>query len=202
MNIETFDALELIDLEMDMNGIEPDAWTPESPDRANWLLQKLAAINEADAQDDETAKREIARIEMWQSREKEKRIANRRWYEKCLRFYMNQRYEKDGKQTISLPFGKLALKHPAWKLRVATAEEAAQLWNEPVNAVAVLEHISPNFVRVKVEPALSEIKKLIVKPEMGVGIKPAVIVETGEEIPGLVVEIPNEMTFTINVEKE
>ncbi len=168
-------------------------WTPESPDRANWCLQKLAGLDAEAAEIEEVTAREMARIDLWRARQLDRQRSQRHWLENGLRTFAETVFQQTGKQSVSLPHGRTQLRKAGWKLRLAAEGEQAY-HNARELVIEWLKAYRPELIEVKETPRIVEIKKLVAEPHPG-EIRTAIVAETGEEIPGLVTEMAEGMTF-------
>jgi hypothetical protein len=170
--------------------LQPENYTPEASEHwkvdgirsADWAVRKLAELRAARAERVALVAAETARLQEWLTEEGQKDAPVLAYFEAVLREWHQEQLEVNPKaKTISLPSGKLvARKNPA-SFRVDP--EQFLPW--------ALEH-RPEWVRTKVEPAVAAVKKAV-----DVAYDP----ETGEAIPGLVIE-PGEVKFEVKIEKE
>lgn len=171
---------------------DDDAETIESPaslEQADWQLRRLARLRRLQAENEAVAHAEIQRIRVWLDEENRKLAQKASWIEEALTGYHAALLEQDPRRkTISLPAGSLkARKHPD-RVDVVDAD-AFVAWAQ--------EH-RPDLVRTKVEPAKTEVKRLLsVGPEVEPGTFAMVDPATGEPAPG-VVHVPGEISFTVD----
>lgn len=135
----------------DVDGLELSA--PESLEAADWQLRKLARLRRLMAENESIAHAEITRVKTWLDEENAKLERQAAFYEQNLALFHRALLELDPKRkTITLPAGALkARKHPD-RIEVLDADVFIA-WADAAGR--------PEFVRTKVEPVKSEIKRLL-----------------------------------------
>lgn len=173
-------AVELEELEQ-----EEQRFTVETPEQANWALRKIRALQAKINEAKELAQAEVDRIDQWLADETGKAEDSIAFFTGLLEEYHRAEIERDPKaKTIKLPYGQLQMRaqQPDFqrddKVLIEWAQEA-----------------DPQFV-VPQPPKLDWAglkKKLIVQGEI------AVNTDTGEAMPGIVVE-HREPKFSVKVD--
>lgn len=165
---------------------ERAAWSIDSTDAANWALRKLARARASIAEVERQAEVERARIDDWVAGERRRGERDVSFFEGALVAWHAERLGADpDARTIRLPAGTLsARKAPdSWKAQ----DEAAFL--------AWAEANRPALVRVKREPNIADAKRVLEARGPGV-VDP----QTGEIVPGLVVEVGG-LTFKVSTDQ-
>ncbi|MDQ3107839.1 MAG: host-nuclease inhibitor Gam family protein [Actinomycetota bacterium] len=177
--------------EPDLDDVDTlDESHPETLEQADWHIRKLARLRRHMAENEAIAHAEIQRIRMWLEEENAKLQRQAAFYEQNLAQFHRALLETDPKRkTVSLPAGALrARKHPD---RVEILD--ADMFITWADAAGRSE-----FVRTKVEPVKSEIKRLLsttdIELEHGLVLSDPT---TGEAVPG-VVWIEGETSFTVD----
>ena len=152
---------------------------------ATWAMRKLAALRQRQAEIEEFANAEIARIRVYLTEEVKTINESAAFFEQLLTGYHRELMsEGKAEKTIKLPHG--ALRCRAQQPEFIRNEEELLAWAEATDPV--------NLVEVKKSARWAEIKKYG-KPIGDQFFDPA----TGEVIPGVVV-VPREPKFTVDVE--
>lgn len=198
---------------------------PPDADRANMLLRVLRHLHAEAASVEEVFSAEVMRLEAWRAdrvRGIDRRIAA---IQQALEGYMRALHRDDPKRkSYKLPNGTLKLRAArnqvlvtdadallAWERRQLEREVAAILSDsagarddEELDLAARLVELVEkhrNYVRVKVEPARSELASLDAGPvvaESEAAQHHAVVLD-GEPLPGVVIVKPKQATFGIDV---
>lgn len=183
--------LQYLDEEMG-GGVEtPDGGTFTVTDdaAADWCCRKIDAARRRMAQRAAFVEAEIERLTNWQKAQDKRDQSTIDYMTGLLRPYFDRLRESGalGKsKSYKLPHGTLQARAsgPKW----ARQDPAALLeWAKPLG-----------LVRVKEEPAWSDIAKRLVAGERPGD--PAVDGETGEIVPGVVLEVPAGETFTVKTD--
>lgn len=166
---------------------------PDNAEQANWQLRKLAQLRRQIAEVEQLAAAEIERTTRWRDRRVNTLDKQAQWYEAALATWHRALLEQDPqRKTISLPGGALkARKQPdQW---VVDADIFLPWARE--NA--------PHLVRVKEEPAKSELKRwaiTAIHTDHEVEVT-AVARDSGERIPGVTVTRGG-VSFTVDTEAQ
>lgn len=157
---------------------------------ADWCCRKIEAARRRMAQREAFVGSEIERLTQWQKEQDARDQATIDYMTGLLRQYFEKLREAGvlGKsKSYKLPHGTLQARAsgPRWARQ---DPEALLAWARPLG-----------LVRVKEEPAWSEIAKRLVAGERPGD--PAVDAETGEIVPGVVLETPAGETFTVKTEE-
>lgn len=170
-------------------------------DHATWAARKLRRLK---ARADEVGKvyaRQQAILDQWLAEETRTILGDASFFEGLLRGYHERRLRDDPKhaKTVKMPDGT-HLRSQAGKLAVEVVDlEAFERWAEENE----IEHELLRFPEHG-EPNKAEIAKRYGAKAAGEdqpGAYPAVIAETGETVPGVIIK-RNERTFTISLVDE
>ena len=162
-----------------------ERFTIDTPDKANWALRKIRALQTQIKETDGIADREIERIEHWRKTENDKFKNQVTRFESMLTEYHMSILEQDpDKKTISLPAGEIKARQQQPKF---TRDETTLTEWAKTNNPYYLTHIT--------KLQWGELKKNI----QVVGDK-AYDKETGEIIPGIEVEEQG-IKFSVKVDE-
>ncbi|MDH6670215.1 hypothetical protein M2277_000859 [Paenibacillus sp. LBL] len=143
-------------------------------DSLNWVFRKLAAIEAKKTEVNKLAAAEICRIQDYQKRELDKLAKDEEFFRTHISAYASMRKEADPKfKSEKTPYGSFTLKKQQPK------------WNyDDAKLVSWLEfNDCEDLVRIKKEPAKSEIKKMFVVTDSGEVVDP-----NGQVVEGIQVE--------------
>lgn len=143
-------------------------------EQANWALRKISQLKKQIEQNNEFAEMEISKVEAWRQSENKKQQDSIDYFTGLLaEFALQKKKEDPSLKTKKLPYGKLQFRNQPSK------------WNvDKAKVVKYLEETGMNdFIRVKKEPKVADIKKAF-NVQNGKVINP----ETGEIIEGIEVE--------------
>ncbi|WP_418223541.1 host-nuclease inhibitor Gam family protein [Clostridium isatidis] len=134
---------------------------------ANWAFRKLRAITAKEAEIKALAEEERHRINSWEETELKQYEADKQYFEYLLSEYYKKEKAVDKKFKLSTPYGKVtARKSKKWNYEEEKLKEYIKSNNLPL-------------IRVKEEIDKAKLKKVF---------KDGINEETGEIIPGIVIE--------------
>lgn len=157
----------------------------ENDEQANWVLRKIARIDEQLEDSRETAKREIEKIKAWLEHTEKQLNNEREYFEHLLKEYaFKMGLHEQRKRSKALPNGRFRFKkqQPIWEIKPSVVEELEQRGYV-------------HLIRIKKEPDKSKIKKAF-EFQGGKVFDP----ETGETIEGITV-IEREFKFEVEADK-
>ena len=143
---------------------------------ATWCFRKLRAIEDKVEEVTSVAALEIDRITQWLTGETKSLEEDKAYFEGLLNAYYIKERAKDKKFKLSTPYGKIT----ARKTKKWTYDE------EIVKAYVKAEELP--FIRVKEELDKSALKK---------AFKDGINTETGEYVPGIVIEEIENITVKV-----
>src|SRR5690625_2041910 len=153
---------------------EDETFKITNEEQANWALRKISQLKKQIEQNNEFAEMEISKVEAWRQSENKKQQDSIDYFTGLLaEFALQKKKEDPSLKTKKLPYGKLQFRNQPSK------------WNvDKAKVVKYLEETGMNdFIRVKKEPKVADIKKAF-NVQNGIVINP----ETGENIEGIEVE--------------
>ena len=162
-------------LENDLNEVK-DQFEITNLQGATWCFRKLRAIEDKVEEVTSVAALEIDRITQWLTRETKSLEEDKAYFEGLLNAYYVKERAKDKKFKLSTPYGKVT----ARKTKKWTYDE------EIVKAYVKAEELP--FIRVKEELDKSALKK---------AFKDGINTETGEYVPGIVIEEIENITVKV-----
>lgn len=162
-------------LENDLNEVK-DQFEITNLQGATWCFRKLRAIEDKVEEVTSVAALEIDRITQWLTRETKSLEEDKAYFEGLLNAYYIKERAKDKKFKLSTPYGKIT----ARKTKKWTYDE------EIVKAYVKAEELP--FIRVKEELDKSALKK---------AFKDGINTETGEYVPGIVIEEIENITVKV-----
>ena len=170
------------------DGDAPPGWTPndladaDRPERfrvdddsaAAWAMRKLRAIRKRQDSNRLIAEDEIDRVNSWLDEVNAPMDRHAAYFEGLLRDYALRCRENpdDGRKTLSFPSGK-----------VSTRPGSDRWTVDPDAFLPWASTAHPDLIRVKEEPALSEMKAALRVPESS----DTPVTDDGEVVPGVVV---------------
>lgn len=156
---------------------EREGFKIDSLESATWALKKLRAIENKETEIKALAEEEIEVIANWRDKELDQYSKDKEYFNYLLQEYFKSEKAKDSKFRLSTPYGKVTYRR-------------AKKWvyEEDVLKDYIVSNDLP-FIRVKEEIDKAGIKKCF---------KDGINQETGEIIPGIVIE--EEETISIKVE--
>lgn len=170
--------------EPDGETVLPQRFRIETDMTAAWAMRKLRAVTLRRDHNSEIATKQIADIQRWEREANARHERDITFFTALLKEYaLDCRYNPDdGRKTISVPGGKVQTRSGTLRWKID---------NETFIAWARSSH--PDLIRVKEEPALTEVKATLnVENE-------TVFTDTGEIVPGIEVE-QGEPTATVTVD--
>lgn len=183
-------ASKFSDLDGLLAGPEPDYDTePEAPrdaDDADRMLRKLARFERELDDVTEVATAQRARIDLWETSERDRIGKRMAWYQHALAQYHRSIIAHGGPKTLNLPNGTLraAKAHDQW-----VYEDTATFLEWAASSV-------PDVVRTRQEIDKNAVKKLLTVLPDG-----RVATSDGDIVPGLKVETNRGDTFRQEVKK-
>ena len=156
---------------------EREGFKIDSLESATWALKKLRAIENKETEIKALAEEEIEVIANWRDKELDKYSKDKEYFNYLLQEYFKAEKAKDKKFKLSTPYGK-----------VTSRKASKWIYKEDVLKDYIRANDLP-FIRVKEEIDKAGIKKCF---------KDGINQETGEIIPGIVIE--EEETISIKVE--
>lgn len=166
-----------------------DRFVIDDESKAQWALRKLRRLEQESKADTDAAHAEIDRIQQWLAEKVDARARQASFFLGLLREYHEAELAADpSKKTIKLPAG--TLKSLAGRPKWTVDAEAFLKWFDSDPQV---QQERPELVRIKREPALSEIKAALVPKD-----DRAIYDGTGEIVPGVTVE-PGQRSFSVEV---
>jgi hypothetical protein len=169
------------DLQMFLADVDdPDGWTDqvdvhpekfrlEDDSAAAWAMRKLRAARLRMASNEQLAAEERFRIQQWLDQVQAPLEREVTYFEAILTHYALAVREEEGRKSVSLPAGTV------------TTRPGNPKWQVDDDFVPWAKNNAPHLLRVKTEPALSEIKKRLLPRDDGTAIDGA----TGEVVPGV-----------------
>jgi phage host-nuclease inhibitor protein Gam len=150
----------------------------DSDEKANWVLRKIASLEQKKQENTDLAKAEIEKINAWLEMVNGELDRDLEYFKNLLAEYAKAKREQDPKfKSLKLPNGKFGFRkqQPKWQY-----DEAKLLEYLKRNGMA-------EFIRMKEEPDKAALKKKLTVSG-GVAVDP----ETGEVIDGITVEEQDE----------
>lgn len=145
----------------------------ENIDQLNWALRKLAAIKAKENEVRRLADAERQRIAEWEQKELAALERDRSFFEGLVQEYALTQREADPKWKASTPYGRVSFRRQPAKWQYDDQK--------------LLEYLKASgrteFVRIKEEVNKADLKRAL-KVQDGRAIDP----ETGEIVPGIVIE--------------
>lgn len=174
-SLEEHLAGEVDDLDLP-NDVEREHFEILDDGAAAWAMRKLQRVRRQQATNQAIADEEIEKIRSWLGDVNHGLERSATYFEAILSHYaLRCRQDPDdGRKSISLPAGKIATRVPSphWHIN---ADEFVP-WAETHR---------PDLLRVKVDPALSEIKRAFAPVFDAVPTSDVVDPDSGEIIPGI-----------------
>ena len=153
---------------------EDETFKITNEEQANWALRKISQLKKQIEQNDKFAEMEISKVEAWRQSENKKQQDSIDYFTGLLaEFALQKKKEDPSFKTKKLPYGKLQFRKQPSKWKVDKAKVVKYLEETGMN----------DFIRVKKEPKVADIKKAF-NVQNGKVINP----ETGEIIEGIEVE--------------
>ncbi len=150
-------------------------WRCDCPDKADWLLRKMARAQRAQEAAGELATQRIAQIECWLAAEQRRHQHQVDWAAGFLEGYLRRAVAADpSRKTLHFPSGELrARKQPdTWEVDA----EAVVAWAQGAGR--------DDLLVVKVKPDLRAVKAALAVRD-GSAVDPG----TGERVPGVTVSV-------------
>jgi hypothetical protein len=159
----------------DVEELERTHFEIENDGAAAWAMRKLRRIRQQQQTNQQVAEEEHQRVQEWLDEVNRGLNRSATYFEAILSHYaLRCRQDpNDGRKSISLPTGKIATRNPALHWHV-----------DPTEFVPWAEAHRPDLLRVKVDPALAEIKRAFA-PVFDAPTSDAVDPDSGEMIPGI-----------------
>lgn len=149
-----------------------------------WAMRKLAAIEAKKAEVNAVADQEIERIEKYRQSELDKLAGSEEFFKSLISEYATRRREEDPKfKSEKTPYGSIGFRKqpPRWH------------YNDDELIAYLEQNEYTDLIRVKKEPAKTEIKKLFQPLADG-----RVIDTNGQEVAGITVEhLPETLTVKV-----
>lgn len=162
---------------------ERERFIVDDDQKAAWAMRKLRGIKAHQAANQAIANEEIARINEWLENANSSLDKDANYFTSLLISYAKYCRDHDDRKSVVLPHGKV------------TSRKGQDKWD--VDAETFLKWAAENradLVRTKIEPNLSEAKKVLEVVDHKV-IDP----KTGEVAQGISV-YPSEITYSVEVE--
>lgn len=157
----------------------------ETPEQANWALRKIRALQAKINEARELAQAEVDRINQWLSDETGKAEDSIAFFTSLLEEYHRAELERDPKaKTIKLPYGQLQMR--AQQPEYIRNDELLRPW---------VEQNKPEFLI----PQPAKLDWAGLKKVIAITGATTIDPETGESIPGLVIE-QREPKFSVKVD--
>lgn len=174
---------EALDRFADQTPEQRETFIVDDDQKASWAMRKLRGIRAHKAANQAIADEEIARINDWLANANASLDNDERYFTTLLISYARWSRDKEDRKSIVLPHGKVVSRmgQPKWEVDTETFLKWADANRE-------------ELVRIKVEPNLSEAKKVL-EVVNGNAIDP----KTGEVAQGVTVH-PAEITYSVEVE--
>lgn len=164
----------LTQMEIDNIEQEKEQFTVDSPDGASWALRKVRALRKQMGEVHEIATAEINHINDWRRAEMSKLEDNIAYFESLLYGYHLLEMEKDpDRKTIKLPHGTLQMR-----------AQQPEYIRDDAQLIPWVEQNKPEFMVP--QPAKLNWAKL--KKTLAIAGTSTIDPDTGESIPGLVIE--------------
>ena len=155
---------------------EREEFKIDSLEGATWAFKKLRAIENKEAEIKDTADKEIEVIANWRDKELDQYSKDKEYFNYLLQEYFKAEKAKDKKFKLSTPYGK-----------VTSRKASKWVYKEDVLKDYIRANDLP-FIRVKEEIDKAGLKKYF---------KDGLNHETGEVIPGVIIE--EEETISVKV---
>ncbi|WP_213997011.1 host-nuclease inhibitor Gam family protein [Tepidanaerobacter syntrophicus] len=164
------------DIADDMVSIK-DGWQITDDNKADWALEKIAAIDADLARKEMAAQNKIAQIQEWLAKEKAQADQQRSFFEVKLREYFEILPAKVIKETktqksYKLPSGTLKIKY-----------RGPKIIRDDAKLLAWVNQNKPRFVKIKQSVDWSGLKELT-----KIDGDKVIDIQTGEIIDGIIVE--------------
>ena len=179
---------EYLDEEFEPAEERREAWSIQNDSTADWALRKIREDERILAGHEETAQREIERVNEWIERMRHKAASDTAYLRGALESYMRGVNDVDPKRkSLALPNGSLQLRKDLAK------------WNWPETGEeysALLSYATEHkLTRVRVELDKAGIKKACCITDAG-----QVVDANGEIVPGIIVEESQWLGFSLKTE--
>lgn len=145
---------------------------------ATWAFKKLRAISDKQREIEEVAAAEIERIEEWKQEQLKQYKSDSEFFEGCISAYFIEERANDKKFKLSTPYGK-----------VTTRKSKKWLYEDEEALKNYVKDNGIDAIRIKEELDKTSLKKLF---------KDGVNQETGEILPGVMIE--ESETITVKAE--
>ncbi len=145
---------------------------------ATWAFKKLRAISDKQREIEEVAAAEIERIEEWKQEQLKQYKSDSEFFEGCISAYFIEERANDKKFKLSTPYGK-----------VTTRKSKKWLYEDEEALKNYVKDNGIDVIRIKEELDKTSLKKLF---------KDGVNQETGEILPGVMIE--ESETITVKAE--
>lgn len=156
---------------------EKEGFKIDSLEGATWAFKKLRAIENKEAEIKDTADKEIEVIANWRDKELDQYSKDKEYFNYLLQEYFKAEKAKDKKFKLSTPYGK-----------VTSRKASKWIYKEDILKDYIRANDLP-FIRVKEEIDKAGLKKCF---------KDGINQETGEVIPGILIE--EEESISVKVE--
>ena len=174
---------EALDRFADQTPEERERFIVDDDQKAAWAMRKLRGILAHKAANQAIANEEIARVNDWLASQNASLEKDEQYFTNMLISYARYCRDHDDRKSIVLPHGKVTSRKGQDKWDIDS--EAFLKWAEVNN---------PQLIRTKIEPNLSEAKKVL-----GVVDGRAIDPTTGEVAAGVSVT-PSEISYSVEVE--
>lgn len=167
--------------------LDPQHFEIEDDGAAAWAMRKLQRLRRQQRTNEAIASEEIDKIRGWLGDVNDGLERSATYFEAILSHYALRCRQNpdDGRKSISLPAGKIATRTPSPHWHV-----------DPAHFIPWAETHRPDLLRVKIEPALSEIKRAFA-PIFDAPTSDAIDPDSGEVIPGVRISSAD-VTATVN----
>lgn len=151
---------------------------------ASWALRKLSVLEKKLQELEETAEKDIGRIQHWLAKEKEEISQSKRFFETLLEEYFYENRMHDPKFKISTPYGKVS----------SRKQQSSWEYDNEIVISSLKNAGLEDLIRIKEEPAKSEIKKTLQ------AVNGHAITSDGEIIEGIkIIERPDKVVIDVEV---
>jgi len=169
-------------------------WSIGSTEEAEWALRKLIQARTRIAEVEDQAHAFIERIKSWSTEQLSQHLRDEMFFQFHLEEFARAKREADPKlKTLRLPSGSISSRSVG--PRPVVTDEAALV--EFMKDFCAEMGLPPEtYLRVKVEPKLAEVRKILAPEGLEKGMA---VVTHGEQVPGLEIE-PGKTTFSVKVD--
>lgn len=176
-------SLDEYDVSPEPVGENRETFRVENDSQAAWAMRKLRAIRTKQAEAEAIAHAEHERIEAWLADAKKATSGDEAFFEGLLIAYAMRQRVTENRKSITLPHGSIKSRAAQPSVKVADAD-AFIMWAKTYG---------PEFIRTKVEPDLSAIRR-----DCDLSGNEAVNMATGEVVPGVIIQ-QRDATFSVEV---